>query len=96
MDAQEPRWDWPAGVGRPPISGDDLTIVAGCETDQLPRVVFSGSGTSSDGLPMDYGYRLLEVQAGLLVGILTWEGGGFSSKRWVTLERTGNQGPSSG
>lgn len=87
VGAEEPRWDWPAGVGKPPISGDDLAVVTGCEIDQLPRIVLSGSGTSADGQPIDYGYRLVEVQANLLVGILHWEGGGFSSKRWVTLER---------
>ncbi len=88
---EEPRWEWPAGVGKPPVSADDLAVVAGCENDRLPRIVLSGTGTSADGKPLDYGYRLVETRPGLLVGLLHWQGGGFSSKRWVTLERTGDR-----
>lgn len=82
----EPHWTWPSELGAPPISDEELAVVTGCPNEQLPRLIARSTGTSADGQPLEYGYRLMKAGPGLLVGVLEWKSAGFRSNRWVVLE----------
>lgn len=87
VSTDAPPWQWRSELGEPPVSADSLEAIGGCENDQLPRLRALGAGTSTDGSPISYRYRLVEVTPGKLVGVLDWQGNGFVSRRWVMLER---------
>ncbi|MCI2398436.1 hypothetical protein [Aliiroseovarius subalbicans] len=89
VGADEPDWQWDAHKGLSAISSEDFAYVVDCPVANLPRIVGTGTSSSTEGTEITFTYRLIAWSLGdngaEMVGALQWSGGGISQKRVVMM-----------
>lgn len=93
--AEEPLWTVDvddAAIPEPPLSPEEVALVAGCSQLELPRLI--GRSTAViDGVAMEFTYRMMAVDWSTLYGIMQIDsvvhGTPVEARRTVWMRNTG-------